>query len=146
MVSLTALPLLPICMARNCIHVQEVSSCVDRMKVRWTPRDRCTAEQSMHRKTPYVTLAHVGFIAPQSKHCWKGRKSNVTMDFPLLPFETSFTNLERISGLYLFPLKFQWRVWYNLVFSQLQFLVARVGPTVFCLVLVVEEWRGGGGY
>lgn len=37
------------------------------MKLRWTPRERCTPEQSMHKKTPYVMLAQLGFLAPQSK-------------------------------------------------------------------------------
>ena len=40
------------------------------MKLRWTPRERCTPEQSMHRKTPYVMLAQLGFLAPQSKQAW----------------------------------------------------------------------------
>lgn len=40
------------------------------MKLRWTPRERCTPEQSMHKKTPYVMLAQLGFLAPQSKQAW----------------------------------------------------------------------------
>jgi hypothetical protein len=40
----------------------------DLTKEMWTPRPWCTAEQSMQRKTPYVTDAHVGFLALQSKH------------------------------------------------------------------------------
>ena len=72
----TADALPPTCMARSCSHVQLVSSCVERMNVMWTPRERCTAEQSMHTNTPYVTLAHVGFIEPQSKHCWTRPQSH----------------------------------------------------------------------
>lgn len=68
--NLTAFALPPTCMARSCSHVQLVSSCVDLIKVTWTPRERWTAEQSIHRNTPYVTLAHVGLLLPQSKHCW----------------------------------------------------------------------------
>lgn len=64
-----ALP--PSCIFLSCNHVQFVSSWVDLTKVRCTPKPRCTAEQSMHRKTPYVTLAHAGFFALQSKHVWK---------------------------------------------------------------------------
>lgn len=37
-------------------------------KLRWTPRDRCTAEQSMQMNTPCVMDAQVGLLAPQSKH------------------------------------------------------------------------------
>ena len=37
----------------------------------WTPRLRWMAEQSMQRKIPYVTDAHVGFFALQSKHIYK---------------------------------------------------------------------------
>lgn len=40
------------------------------MKLRWTPRERCTPEQSMHKNTPYVMLAQLGFLAPQSKQAW----------------------------------------------------------------------------
>ena len=68
---LTATAFPPTCMALNCNHVHDVSSCVDRINVKCTPRDLWTAEQSMHRNTPYVTLAHVGLLAPQSKHCYK---------------------------------------------------------------------------
>lgn len=65
----TALALPPICMARSCSHVQLVSNCVERIKVKCTPSERCIAEQSMHKNTPYVTDAHVGFCWLQSKHC-----------------------------------------------------------------------------
>ncbi len=36
-------------------------------KVKWTPRPRWTAAQSMQIKIPYVMEAHVGFFASQSK-------------------------------------------------------------------------------
>lgn len=68
---LTALAFPPTCIALSCSHVQLVSSCVDRIKVTWTPSDLWTAEQSIHRNTPYVTLAHVGLLLLQSKHVWK---------------------------------------------------------------------------
>lgn len=63
----TALLFPPSCICLNCIHVQLVSSWVERTKVKWTPKPLWTAEQSMHIKTPYVTLAQVGFLALQSK-------------------------------------------------------------------------------
>ena len=66
---LTAFALPPHCMARSWTHVQFVSSCVDRINVKCTPSERWVAEQSIHRNTPYVTLAHVGFVRLQSKHC-----------------------------------------------------------------------------
>lgn len=44
------------------------------MKVRWTPNDLWVPEQSIHRNTPYVMLAQLGFLAEQSKHTW-GDKS-----------------------------------------------------------------------
>lgn len=49
---LTAEALPPICIARSWSQLQLVSSWVERMKVRCTPRDLCTAEQSIQRKTP----------------------------------------------------------------------------------------------
>lgn len=58
----------PSCILRSWIHVQLVSSCVDLTKVKCTPKLRCTAEQSIQINTPYVTVAHVGFFASQSKH------------------------------------------------------------------------------
>lgn len=64
----TALELPPSCILRSWIHVQLVSSCVDLTKVKCTPKLRCTAEQSIQINTPYVTVAHVGFFASQSKH------------------------------------------------------------------------------
>uniref|UniRef100_A0A6B0UAR4 Putative secreted protein n=1 Tax=Ixodes ricinus TaxID=34613 RepID=A0A6B0UAR4_IXORI len=48
----TAFALPPTCMARSCSQVQLVSSWVERTKDRCTPRERCTAEQSMQMKTP----------------------------------------------------------------------------------------------
>lgn len=41
------------------------------MKLKCTPSDRWVPEQSIHRKTPYVMLAQLGFFAPQSKHTLK---------------------------------------------------------------------------
>lgn len=61
-----ALP--PNCICRNCIHVQFVSKLVDRTNVKWTPKFRWTAEQSIQMNTPYVTDDQVGFFALQSKH------------------------------------------------------------------------------
>lgn len=37
------------------------------IKDRWTPRDLCVPEQSIHRNTPYVMLAQLGFFTEQSK-------------------------------------------------------------------------------
>lgn len=37
------------------------------IKDRWTPRDLCVPEQSIHRNTPYVMLAQLGFLTEQSK-------------------------------------------------------------------------------
>lgn len=48
-------------------------------KLMWTPRLRWAAEQSMQRKIPYVTEAHVGFLALQSKHIWNKRNEGKTM-------------------------------------------------------------------
>lgn len=73
---LTAFWFPPTCIALSCSHVQLVSSWVDLINVIWTPSPLCVAEQSIHRKTPYVTLAQVGFMAPQSKHIWIKRKCN----------------------------------------------------------------------
>lgn len=50
-------------------------------KLIWTPRLRWVAEQSMQRKTPYVTDAHVGFFALQSKHTYTQRSTQTT--FPI---------------------------------------------------------------
>jgi len=72
----TAAEFPPTCMARSCSHVQLVSSCVDLTNVMWTPSERCVAEQSMQTNTPYVTLAQVGFIEPQSKHCWQPQNAH----------------------------------------------------------------------
>lgn len=58
----------PNCIWRNWAQVQFVSRLVERTKVKWTPRFRWTAEQSMQMNTPYVTDDHVGFFALQSKH------------------------------------------------------------------------------
>lgn len=80
---LTALAFPPTCIALSCSHVQLVSSCVDRIKVTWTPRDLWTAEQSIHRNTPYVTLAHVGLLLLQSKHVWKRPLSTIYLSFTL---------------------------------------------------------------
>ena len=63
---LTACAFPPTCMVLSCCHVQE-SSWVDRTNERCTPSERCTAEQSMQRNTPYVTDDQVGFLALQSK-------------------------------------------------------------------------------
>lgn len=60
-----ALP--PNCIWRSCSQVQFVSRLVLRTKVRCTPRFRCTAEQSMHIKMPYVTDDQVGAFVAQSK-------------------------------------------------------------------------------
>ena len=76
---LTAAAFPPTCMALNCNHVHDVSSCVERINVKCTPRDLWTAEQSMHRNTPYVTLAHVGLLAPQSKHCYKEKNAQTLL-------------------------------------------------------------------
>lgn len=76
---LTAFALPPHCIARSWNHVQLVSSCVDRIKVTWTPSDLWTAEQSIHKNTPYVTLAHVGLLLPQSKHCWNIKENVITI-------------------------------------------------------------------
>lgn len=65
---LTALLFPPNCICLNCCHVQFVSNWVDLTKLTCTPKLRCTAEQSIHIKIPYVTLDHVGFLALQSKH------------------------------------------------------------------------------
>lgn len=48
-------------------QLQLESSSVDLMKLRWTPRERWTPQQSMYKKTPYVMLAQLGFLAPQWK-------------------------------------------------------------------------------
>lgn len=67
-----ALP--PNCICLNCIHAQFVSRFVERTNVKWTPRLRWTAEQSIQINTPYVTDDHVGFFALQSKHVYvKGK-------------------------------------------------------------------------
>lgn len=63
----------PNCICLSWTHVQFVSSCVERIKLKWTPNPRCTAEQPIQTKTPYVTLAHVGFLALQSKHVWDNK-------------------------------------------------------------------------
>lgn len=63
----------PNCICLNWIHVQFVSKFVDRTNVKWTPKLRWTAEQSIQMKTPYVTDDHVGFFALQSKHVWKAK-------------------------------------------------------------------------
>ena len=57
------------CAAQNPGLVQTAAarSFTHLIKLRWTPRERCTPEQSMHKKTPYVMLAQLGFLAPQSK-------------------------------------------------------------------------------
>ena len=73
---LTAFLLPPSCMLRICSHVHCVSSWVDRTNEMWTPRLRCTDEQSMQMKMPNVTLDHVGFLAPQSKHVCRRAKQN----------------------------------------------------------------------
>lgn len=86
---LTALALPPSCIFLSCNHVQFVSSWVDLMKVRCTPILRCTAEQSMHKKTPYVTLAHAGFFALQSKHDWK-RRMQMSCDILLCIIQYKF--------------------------------------------------------
>lgn len=63
----------PSCICLIWIHVQLVSKFVDRTNVKCTPKLLWTAEQSMQIKTPYVTEAHVGFFAEQSKQHWKGK-------------------------------------------------------------------------
>lgn len=45
-------------------------------KLRWTPSERCTAEQSIQMNIPYVTEAQVGFLAAQSKHNYEGMKES----------------------------------------------------------------------
>lgn len=72
---LTAFALPPSCICLSCNHVQFVSNWVERTNVKWTPKLRCTAEQSMQMNTPYVTVDHVGFLALQSKQTWKWRGS-----------------------------------------------------------------------
>lgn len=44
------------------------------MKLRWTPRDLWVPEQSIHKNTPYVMLAQLGFLAAQSKQTCQKRK------------------------------------------------------------------------
>ena len=44
-----------------------MSMLTERQKLTWTPRLRCMPEHSRHMKVPYVTLAHEGFLAGQSK-------------------------------------------------------------------------------
>lgn len=71
MTLLTAFAFPPSCICRSWSQVQFVSSWVERTNVTWTPKLLWTAEQSIHMNTPYVTLAHVGFFALQSKHTCK---------------------------------------------------------------------------
>lgn len=72
-----ALAFPPNCICRSWIHVQFVSRFVERTNVKWTPRFRWTAEQSMHMNTPYVTEDQVGFFALQSKHVCERAQSNI---------------------------------------------------------------------
>mmetsp|Transcript_14660 Transcript_14660/g.41521 ORF Transcript_14660/g.41521 Transcript_14660/m.41521 type:complete len:212 (-) Transcript_14660:61-696(-) len=51
----------------RCVHSSKSTL---RTNVVCTPMDRCVAEQSRQRKIPYVTDAHVGRVAGQSKHTW----------------------------------------------------------------------------
>jgi hypothetical protein len=37
-------------------------------KLMWTPSPRCTPLHSRHRKMPYETDAHCGFLVLQSTH------------------------------------------------------------------------------
>mmetsp|Transcript_5515 Transcript_5515/g.9724 ORF Transcript_5515/g.9724 Transcript_5515/m.9724 type:complete len:210 (+) Transcript_5515:532-1161(+) len=67
-----AFPFPPILMASTCRCVHSSKSS-DRTNVRCTPMLRCVEEQSKHRSTPWVTLAHVGRVFGQSKQVWLSR-------------------------------------------------------------------------
>jgi len=128
---LTALAFPPICILRSWVQVQVVSNWMERTKLRWTPKERWTAEQSMQMNTPYVTLAQVGFFVLQSKQTCTSLRDR----YQGLKTRYPYSGYVWLSGIKSIEVLLDWRTGYAVVGISLESQLSQdLLPPTFCWV------------